>query len=173
MKEEPKLITMEKSQLMGYKGKFRSGAHQIAVDVITILTKRMATDIAAPWLFDAESFPRRFGKIDLDNEFRSVKVRFTIKGLEHFDFYFEPDCLTKFQCMRKGDGKKKAKVLALKFQAQYRGNMHDLIDTFERLGSGEGVLTIEQLQTTLNFEPDKKEATPPNQPSRKKHTVIQ
>lgn len=171
MKEEAKLITMEKASLMGYKGKFRAGAHQIAVEVITVLTKRMATDIAAPWLFDAESFPRRFGKIDLDNEFRSVKVRFSIKGLEQYDFCFEPDTLTKFVCMRKGDGKKKAKILALKFQAQYRGNMHDLIDTFERLGSGEGTLTVEQLQTTLNFEPDKKAKTTPTQPARKKHAV--
>jgi hypothetical protein len=165
--EKNPIITMEKSALLGYSGKIRNGGHSLAVEICTVLTKRMAEEVSAPWVFDRESFPRRFGKVELDTEFRSVRVKFTIKGLEQYELAFEPDMLTKFVCLRKGDGKKKAKILALKFKTHYRGNIHDLIDTFERLGGGEGTLTIEQLQTTLPF------TEPRKQPERKKHAIVQ
>ena len=168
MSTENHKITMEKSTLSGYKGKIKGGAHSIAVEICTILSIKVAESIEARWiLFDRDSMPKQFNKVELDTEFRNIRVRFTIPGLEQYELAFEPHMLTKFVVMRKGDGKKKKKVLALKFQAHYSGNIHDLIDTFERLGSGEGVLTIEQLQSTLAF------TDPPKQPARRKHSVVQ
>lgn len=161
------IITMEKSSLNGYKGKIRGGAHSVAVEISTVMTAKIADTLDVKWvLFDKDSMPKQFHKVELETEFRTVRVKFSIKGLEQYDLVCEPDMLTKFVVQRKGDGKKKAKVLALKFQCHYKGNIHELIDTFERLGTGEGVLTIEQLQSTLQFEP-------PKQPQRKRHAVVQ
>lgn len=152
MAEKQQMITMERSILTGYKGKIKGSTHSVAVEVCTVLTTKIAEYLDARWvLFDKDSMPKQFHKVELDNEFRGVRVRFAVKGLEAHELAFDPDMITKFVVQRKGDGKKKAKILALKFNCQYRGNIHDLIDTFERLGSGEGTLTIEHLQATLQF----------------------
>jgi hypothetical protein len=169
-------ITMENSTLLAWKGKIRGGAHSVAVEMATELSTGVADAINARWvLFDKNSMPKQFHKVELETEMRNVRVKFSIKGLEQFDLVCEPDMLTKFVVKRKGDGKKKAKVLLLTFHCHYKGNLHSLLDTFEQLGSGKGVLTIEKLQSELPFAAENTEPLPkpPRQPGRKKHVIVQ
>lgn len=159
-------IQMEKSWLLGYKGKIKFGVHGIQVEIGTEMTTKIAEQLEVRYtLFDKDSIPKPFSKIELETEFHNTRCTFTIPGLQQHSLIFESKGLNKFVVQRKGDGKKKKKVLALRFQAHYSGNIHDLIDTFEKLGSGEGLFTIEALQTTLPFEPPK--------PPKRKHTVVQ
>jgi hypothetical protein len=97
-------------------------------------------------IFDKKDLPKNFLKMELDNEVRNAHVRFVIRGLESFNLDMASDRVYKFVVFRSGDGKKKAKHTTMKFHIQYGGSALELVNIFEKIGSGDGVMTIESVE---------------------------
>lgn len=150
-------LKMEKASLNGYSGKIRSGSHTLDIQASTPMTAAIARTLGVHSLvFDKKDLPKSFLKMELDNEVRSAHVRFVIRGLESYNLDMASERVHKFVVFRSGDGKKKAKHMTLKFHIQYGGSALELVNIFEKIGSGDGVMTIESVeQQTLAIQEPK------------------
>lgn len=160
-------ISFEKAAIHSVEHKIANNNITSKIKIIATLTAAAADVMDAKWvMFDKQSHPKGgYKSIELDFEMKNFKFDFWIDKVASLNLTSE--LATKFKVVRVGDGKKKARRLAVRFEVHHAGSPFELLEHLIRIAGAQGNLSITPLQVEM-FTPAETQAAAAAAPAPKK-----
>lgn len=155
-----KPIVFEKAHISAVEHKIGNGAVTSRIKVTAVFTPEVATAMEARWvLFDRDQVVKNgYKNIELDYELKNLRMTFEVPEMAQSRLQLTSELASGFKVMRRGDGKKKAKRLAVQFRIGHAGSPFDLLEYLIRIGGAVGRMELTALQQEMFPAQDQAEA---------------